>query len=130
MHSGRFRCFFIAICVLAATSLGFSQSEVGATSLNGTVADPSGAAVANAQVTARSPSTGFVRQGVTTGAGFYNFSGLPVGTYELSVEAPGFKPVRIPNITLAVGAAPTLNVNLQIGSATSEITVLSEAPIV
>ena len=130
MHLGSFRCLSLFFCALALSSLGFSQSEVGASSLNGTVSDPSGAAVANAQVIAHNSSTGFVRQGVTTGAGLYNFSGLPVGAYELSVEAPGFKPIRIANIYLAVGTASTLNVDLQLGAATSEVTVLSEAPLI
>ena len=130
MLSGLLRCCFFVILSLAATSLGFSQSEVGTTSLNGTVTDPAGAVVPNAQVTARSNATGFTRQAETTGAGFYNLSGLPVGTYEVSVTAAGFKPVRIATVNLAVGAAATLNVNLQVGSATAEVTVVGDAPVV
>src|SRR4051812_21326679 len=126
MLSGVLRCCFLIILSLAATSLGFSQSEVGTTSLNGTVTDPAGAVVPNAQVTAKSNTTGFTRQTETTGAGFYNLSGLPVGTYELSVAASGFKPVRIGNVNLSVGAAGTLNVSLQVGSASSEITVVGD----
>src|SRR4051812_5845976 len=130
MLSGRLRCCFFVILWIAAASLGFSQSEVGTTSLNGTVTDPAGAVVPNAQVSARSKTTGFTRQTETTGAGFYNLAGLPVGTYELSVKSSGFKPVRIDNVNLSVGAAATLNVNLQVGSATAEVTVLADAPIV
>ncbi|MFL6416157.1 MAG: TonB-dependent receptor domain-containing protein, partial [Bryobacteraceae bacterium] len=130
MLSGLLRCCFVVFLSLAATSLGFSQSEVGTTSLNGTVSDPAGAVVPNAQVTAKSASTGFTRQSQTTGAGFYNLSGLPVGTYEVFVAASGFKSVRVDNVSLAVGAAATLNVNLEVGSTTAEVTVLSEAPLV
>src|SRR3954469_23434867 len=104
MLSGRLRCCFFVILWMAAASLGFSQSEVGTTSLNGTVTDPAGAVVPNAQVTAKSTATGFTRQTETTGAGFYNLSGLPVGAYEISVTSSGFKPVRIASVNLSVGA--------------------------
>src|SRR3954451_16621643 len=126
MLSGVLRCCFVVFLSLAATSLGFCQSEVGTTSLNGTVTDPAGAVVPNAQVTAKSNSIGFNRQSQTTGAGFYNLSGLPVGTYEVSVAASGFKPVRIDNVSLAVGTAATLNINLEVGSTTAEVTVLGD----
>src|SRR3954451_20592121 len=130
MLSGLLRCCFFVIFWLAASSLGFCQSEVGTTSVNGTVTDPAGAVVPNAQVTAKSNTTGFTRQTETTGAGFYSLSGLPVGTYEVSVTASGFKPVRLGNVNLSVGAAGTLNVSLQVGSASSEITVVGDAPLV
>src|SRR5438270_6287827 len=130
MTSGLLRCCILVILSLAATSLGLSQSEVGTTSLNGTVSDPAGAVVPNAQVTAKSNTTGFTRQVETTGAGFYSLSGLPVGAYEISVTSSGFKPVRIPNVNLSVGAAATLNINLQVGSATAEVTVIGDAPVV
>src|ERR1700712_4235599 len=98
MLSGPFRGFFLLCLLLGPVFTAYSQSEVGTTSLNGTVTDPAGAVVPNAQVTAKSSSTGFVRQAQSTGAGFYNLSGLPVGTYEVSVTSAGFKAVRIPDV--------------------------------
>ncbi len=116
--------------VLVFSCLVLAQSEVGTTSLNGTIRDPSGATVANVKVTARSSATGFVRQTVSTGTGFYDLTGLPVGAYEVTVEMAGFKTTRIPDVNLSVGAAATLNVDLQIGTSTSEVNVVSEAPLV
>jgi outer membrane receptor protein involved in Fe transport len=130
MFSGVFRCICALWVVLLFTCFASAQSEVGTTSLNGVVKDPSGAAVANAQVTARSSATGFVRQTVSTGTGLYNLTGLPVGTYEVIVETAGFKTTRVPNINLSVGAAATLNINLQIGTSTTEVNVVSDAPLV
>src|SRR4051812_29829261 len=129
MLSGVFRRTCALWFVLFFTYFAFAQSEVGTTSLNGVVKDPSGAAVANAQVTARSSATGFVRQTVSTGTGLYNLTGLPVGTYEVTVETAGFKTTRVPNINLSVGAAATLNIDLQIGTSTTEVSVVSDAPL-
>jgi outer membrane receptor protein involved in Fe transport len=108
----------------------WAQSEVGTTSLSGTVSDPSGAPVSGAKVTARSTTTGFVREANSTGSGLYNLSGLPVGVYEISVELTGFKLTRIPDVNLTVGASPTLNVSLQLGTTSSEVNVISDAPLV
>lgn len=130
MDSGYFKVFRAICCLYLFTCCLFAQSEVGTTSLSGTVSDPSAAAVVDAKVTVRSSSTGFVRQSTTTGAGLYNLSGLPVGVYEVTVEAPGFKLTRIPTVNLSVGASATLNVDLQIGTATSEVNVISDAPLV
>src|SRR5437764_352292 len=124
----RYTCALLG--TLLFTGLVLAQSEVGTTSLNGTIKDPSGATVANAQVSARNSATGFVRQTVSTGTGFYNLTGLPVGAYEVTVEMQGFKTTRVPDVNLSVGAAATLNIDLQIGTSTAEINVVSEAPLV
>lgn len=124
------RCLSIAAAVFLFTSLCFGQSEVGTTSLNGTISDPSGAAVADAKITATNTATGFVREVTSTSAGLYNLTGLPVGAYEISVTAQGFKLTKASGLNLSLGAATTLNINLEIGTATSEISVASEAPLV
>jgi outer membrane receptor protein involved in Fe transport len=103
---------------------------VGTTALSGTITDPSGAAVAGARVTARNTETGFVRETTSTGTGLYNLTELPVGTYELTIEAQGFRTTQIPSISLSVGSVATLNIPLQIGTSTATITVSSEVPLV
>ena len=123
-------CLIAVLGLFLASSPALAQSEVGTTSINGTVSDPSGAAIADAKVTARNKGTGFVREGASTGAGLYNLTGLPVGAYEVTVAAPGFKVSRAPDVNLALGAASTLNVRLELGTSTAEITVASEAPLV
>ncbi len=93
---------FLFLLLIPASS--FAQSQVGTSGLSGTVTDPSGAAVVGAQVTARNTETGFVRQTNSTGAGLYNLTELPVGAYELTVKASGFRTTQIPGINLSVGA--------------------------
>ncbi|MDQ1470831.1 MAG: hypothetical protein QOJ99_2311, partial [Bryobacterales bacterium] len=106
-----------------------AQSEAGA-ALNGTVTDPTGSAVPSAKVTVKRPSTGFSRSMDSTGAGLYSFNHLPVGEYELTVEKTGFKTLSQQGINLTVGASVTIDVSLQVGSASETVSVTSDAPVV
>src|SRR3954453_21400200 len=74
-------------CILAP--LAVSQSGTG--SLYGSVTDPAGAAVPNANVALRHEQTGVEARTITTDAGVYTFPSLAVGPYTISVEQPGFK---------------------------------------
>src|SRR5262245_63324022 len=107
------RVFLLIIFVCAA----FGQSEVGGATLSGTVTDPSGAAVASAKVTATSKQTGFSVATTTNETGLYNLVRLPVGSYDLTVDAKGFQPIRRTEIPLTIGAVLTLDVQLQFGTA-------------
>src|SRR6266487_226952 len=74
-------------------------AQGGSGELTGLVADPSGAVVPNAQVTLTNSATGGKRTTVTTAAGVYRFSALPiVGTYTLEVAPKGFKAVKVANL--------------------------------
>jgi hypothetical protein len=116
----------IAVCLAAPA---WAQTEIGAASLNGTVSDPTGAVVALAIVKAKSPDTGLVRETETSGAGLYQLK-LPVGTYNVSVEAKGFKTAEVKGLNLAVGANLTVNFSLELGAVTETVDVTSESPIV
>src|SRR5438105_3205837 len=110
-----------SIFVLAATS--FAQSQIGGASLNGTVTDPSGASVPNAKVTAANTATGLTRTVQTSDSGLYNFTGLPVGAYDLTVDAQGFKTVKRTGLPLQIGAIATIDVRLEVGSAQETLSV-------
>ncbi len=101
---------------LCLSGLAFAQSEVGGSTLNGTVTDPTGAAVAGAAVRVIDPSTGFTRAATSNDPGFYNFVRVPVGVYELILEHPGFRSVRRTNIRLDIGGVVTLDLRLEVGA--------------
>ena len=115
--------------LLLATSL-LAQSEIGGATLNGTVTDQSGAAVPNAKVSVSSPATGLSRATQTTEVGLYSFPRLPVGSYDLTVDAQGFKTTRRTAIHLQVGAVATIDVRLEVGNAQETVSVTAEAPVV
>jgi outer membrane receptor protein involved in Fe transport len=98
--------------------------------LNGTITDPSGAAVPKAKVTVTNTATGLVRSTVTSDAGLYEFSGMPVGSYDLAADAPGFKTAKRTAIPLQVGAVATIDVRMEVGSVQETVSVEAEAPVV
>jgi outer membrane receptor protein involved in Fe transport len=122
-----FRYVLLPLVVCASA---FAQSQVGGASLNGTVTDASGAAVPNAKVAVTSTATGFTRGTQTSDAGLYVFTGIPVGEYDLSIDAAGFKPTKRTGIQLQVGAAVTLDVRVEVGNATESVSVAADAPVV
>lgn len=108
----------------------FAQVEIGGATLNGTVTDSTGAAIPNANVTVSSTSTALKRSTQTSAAGLYSFTGLPVSTYDLSVDCQGFKTAKRTAINLSIGAVATVDVALEIGSAQETVSVTAEVPVV
>ena len=95
--------------------------------IQGTVLDPSNAAVAGATVTARNIDTGLTVAATTTGAGVYALPNLPPGRYEVAVEMSGMKKYVREGVTVATNSTVGLDVQLQVGSATESVTVTSDA---
>src|SRR5260370_435248 len=120
----------IVLCVFLFSVLTFAQAEIGGASLNGTVTDSSGAAVPNAKVTLTNSQTGLTRTTATNQAGLYNLPQLTVGSYDLTVEAGGFKLSKRTGISLTVGAVATLDVSLEIGATQESVSVTAEVPVV
>jgi hypothetical protein len=113
----------LALLTLAAPSLP-AQTVLG--TLTGRVLDPSGAAAPGATVTATNPETALTRKTTTTEAGNYVLSQLPVGTYELTIEAAGFKKVVRRNLPLTVAQTLTVDVTLEVGQVDQSIEVASD----
>jgi hypothetical protein len=81
-------------------------------------------------VTATQPATNAERETLSNDQGFYAFTSLPPGSYQLRVAVPGFKTAQREGVVLSVGAAATLDIQLQIGTPSDVITVTEEAPLV
>ena len=124
------KSFQLVISVVLGCLCAMAQSEVGGATLNGTVMDPSGATVAAAKVTAINTNTGFSRLTESSAAGVYNFVRLPVGSYSVAVEKPGFKQFKQSGLALTVGAVLTLDVQLEIGAVTETASVTADIPLV
>jgi hypothetical protein len=102
-----------------------------ASTLEGTVTDPSGAVVPGATVTNTNEATGVSQTGHTTTAGYYRFPALPGGLYTVKVSLQGFKNWSREHIRLESTQTRAVNVELQVGQAGSEeVTVTAEAPLV
>ena len=114
-------------CILVS-SVAIAQTSAG--SLTGRVVDVSGAALPGVTITATNASTGFSRS-VTTGSdGRYIFPSLPVGTYEVTADLPGFASITTRAVEIQVATERTVNVALKQAAVKEQITVTAEAPIV
>jgi hypothetical protein len=120
------------VCVLAmAIFAGSSASAQQITgSIRGTVLDTSGGVVQGAPVNAKQTETGLTRTAMTDRAGAYVLLELPVGHYELQVEAKGFQRYIQRGITLNVNETATIPVHLVVGFETQEIQVMADAQII
>src|SRR5437867_3642770 len=97
-------------------------------SIIGTVTDPSGAAVPNAKVRVTSISKGTSYEATTNADGNYSVTHLIPDTYNVRVEAPGFKAFETKNIPVSVDAAARVDGQFQVGGTTETVEVTSAAP--
>jgi len=93
-------------------------------SLTGTVRDATGAIVAGAQVTVSSTERGVKRDTTTNSAGEYSESALPApATYSVTVTSKGFRKFEARGVVLNVAQKSRVDVTLQVGAASTEVTV-------
>jgi hypothetical protein len=124
------RCLGVIVTLLLVTfAAGAQTSRVGAT-LEGTVSDPTGGRIPKAEVRLRETDIHQSRTIVTDERGFFRTSELPVGTYEVFVETPGFAPYHHTGVTLQVGQTVHLDVVLQPAGITTEVTVTAQPPAI
>lgn len=94
-----------------------------AASLTGTVTDPSGAAISNAQIELNNSEHGINRKGASNGSGDFLFASLPIGSYDLTVTAQGFKKYEAKGIVLRVADKARVTVAMQVGTISTEVVV-------
>jgi len=118
-------------CALAlSVTLLYSQAQSSSADLKGTVQDPSGAAIAGANLSVKDPQTGLNRSTVSDRNGDFLFSALPPSRYNLHVEVPGFAAKNLEGITLRVGDTVNLPVAMSIEEVGTAVDVTSQAPTV
>ena len=108
---------FTFVIFLSATAFG--QTPAG---IRGMLTDPSGAAVPGVQVQATHISTNNAYTTVTTAEGIYILTNLPIGAYNVVVEAKGFKR-SVSEVTVLTGTSTSLDIKLELGATTQEVTV-------
>lgn len=115
----------IAVALLL-TATGFSQSAGNAGSITGIVTDSTGAVVPNATVVIQNVVSQYSRTATTDNAGKFRFLNLPLNPYHLTVTAKGFGN-HAEDVEVRSSLTVALNVSLQIGEATENVTVQAEA---
>ena len=92
-------------------------------SISGTVRDASGSVIPDLAIIARNVDTGARQNATSNGDGFYGFTTLPVGRYEIETFRAGFKPYKRAGLTIDVGTRLLLDIALELGEQSNEITV-------
>lgn len=120
----RWRGISVFVFAFLLTSLAWA-SITG--SISGLVTDPTGAVISGAQVIAIETQTGIQTKTTTDSKGFYEFPTLAIGSYDLEVHDSGFKVFRQTNIKIDANSAVRLDVILQVGAASEQVEVRSDA---
>jgi len=115
----------LAVAVLFFPLSTYAQTFRGA--INGTVTDPSGAVVPGAAVEAVQAGTGVSLKTVSSSGGEFVFRDLPVGSYEITVTASGFKVEKIASVPVSAGSTYTLPVKVGIQSTGQTVEVSANA---
>ena len=121
------RLLVLFLILAAGVSAAFSQSDRG--TLTGTVSDPTSAVIPGASVSAVNAETGTKYETISTETGNFTLTQVPPGNYQLSVELPGFKKYVRQGITVLVAQTLRIDVSLEVGAATDEVTVNADAPL-
>ena len=112
-------------CLLSFWGRALLAQGVFAT-LTGLVSDPTGAVVRDAKLTLTDAGSNSARDTVTDAGGYYSFASVPVGTYNLSVAADGFKDYAASSISLGGGEKRTVNIRMTVGTADQTVSVNAE----
>jgi Carboxypeptidase regulatory-like domain/TonB-dependent Receptor Plug Domain len=120
--------FFLA-CLLPLGGVSLRAQVAGSGSIQGTVLDPSGAAVPNATVTIHDPVSGFDRSDQTDSQGQFSFSNVPFDSYHLTVIAAGFADYA-QDVAVRSGVPVNVKAALQLAGTTQQVTVESAPDLI
>jgi hypothetical protein len=110
---------FTFVCLFAPAL--YAQQTLG--SVNGTVVDPSGAAIPAAKVTVSDPDIGVTRTVTAQADGFFQIFNLPIGTYKVTITHDGFDTTELTGITVQEAHAATVSVKLKVGQTSESVDV-------
>src|SRR5690349_19557949 len=120
-------CTFRALIAALLTSfLVFGQSQN--SSITGTISDPSGGLVPNAELTLTSLQRGTAVKATTGQEGLFTFPNLEPGSYELKVTAAGFRPAIVRPISVTINQIVRNDVRLEVGTDVQTVEVQATAP--
>jgi hypothetical protein len=118
----------LILAVLFVLSVGLpAMAQTFRGAINGTVTDPSGAVVPNAQVKAINKATAIEHATLSTSDGQFAFQDLPVGAYKVVVTAQGFPVLTVDNVLVEQGAIYTLPATLTISQQATTVEVSAAA---
>jgi hypothetical protein len=120
---------WITIAGMVCLSIPTAYAQEVSAGITGRVTDPSGGVIVGAKVAAKDLDRGTDWPTTTNVDGIYAFPRVPIGRYELTVEAPGFKTHVNKEIDLEVNQRARLDIAMEIGAVSDSVSVTGEAPL-
>ncbi|MSO21290.1 MAG: TonB-dependent receptor [Acidobacteria bacterium] len=118
------------VIAMAIVLVANAAAQTSTARMSGVITDASGGVLPGVQVMVRNVQTGVSRSLTTNDRGRYVAAELPPGSYEITATMNGFDTLLRSGMTLTVGDDPTVNLTLQVGSVSTQVTVTGEAPLV
>ena len=119
-------------CLMLVLSTTFALGQGIVTgSIAGTVVDPQKAVVAGAKVDAKNVATNVDFKSTTNDQGYFSIRSIPIGTYNVTVEAPNFKKLDVAGVVVSTGATADMGaLTLALGATAETVTVEGAAPLI
>ena len=118
---------FVRYCILWGCSAGLLGAQSTTQQISGLVKDATGALVTTAKVSARHVATEQVRTTQVNESGYYLIANIPIGEYEITAEAPGFKKFTQKGVMVSVNSRVNVDINLEVGAVSESVTVTADA---
>lgn len=129
MRTKRFWGTLVMLCVAVLLTAN-AAAQVTSARVEGVVKDQSDAIIPGATLIARNVENNLSYETISDDAGRYIFPSLRPGIYTISAELPGFKRTTLSELRFSVGDAATIDLILELGQITEEVTVTAAAPTV
>ena len=113
--------------LLLTTLASFTWSQTGTSTIRGTITDPQGRVVANANVTLINSGTNATRTTKSTDAGIFVFDLIRPGTYRVDIEARGFKKQSVAKVEALIGKPTEASIQLEVGTTSEVVEVTSSS---
>src|SRR5262249_44370291 len=126
--SGKAAAFALLMLLGLAPAAARAQSQASNGTIEGTIVDASGAVLPGVTVTLTNVDTGIDRVVMTNEKGLYRAPLLPLGTYKVAAELPGFKRFEKTGVTLSVGETAVVNASLSVGQVNETVNVSGDSP--
>jgi hypothetical protein len=120
----------VFLAALLLTGMVYAQGVGASGDIRGTVTDPSGAVVTNANVTATDIAKGIKHTVTTDNSGQFHLTGLQPAAYSLSVSKAGFQSEVAKNVVVNVGQTSTVNFPMKVSQVSESVEVTAEPPVV
>jgi hypothetical protein len=124
------RLLRIVLTCLLLGGMVYAQGVGASGDIRGTVTDPSGAVVSNANVTATDVAKGIRHTVATDNSGQFHLTGLQPATYSLSIAKAGFQSEVAKNVVVNVGQTSTVDFPMKVSQVSEQVEVTAEPPVV